>query len=59
MPKTITFSHFITKQPASTLEFQYFYSILQMNFCEPRKKNRKSTFSSLAPPVSGQAYDLW
>ena len=29
MPKTINCSHFIPKQPASTLEFQYFYSNLQ------------------------------
>ena len=44
MPKTITFSHFITKQPASTLEFQYFYSILQMNFYKSRQKQEEGPF---------------
>ena len=29
MPKTRTFSHPITKHPERTLEFQYFYSVLQ------------------------------
>ena len=41
MPKTMTFSHSFTKQPASTLEFQYFSFILQMNFCELRQKREK------------------
>ena len=41
-----TFSHSITKQPASTLEFQYFYSILQMNFCGPRQKREERPFST-------------
>ena len=44
--KAITFSHSITKQPASTLEFQYFYSILQMNFCKPRQKREERPFSA-------------
>ena len=44
MPKTTTFSHSIAKQPAWTLEFQYFYSILQMNFCEPRQKTGRAPF---------------
>ena len=46
MLKTMTFSHFITKQPASILEFQYFYSVLQMNFCEPRQKREERRFST-------------
>ena len=45
-PISVTFSHSITKQPASTLEFQYFYSILQMNFCEPRQKREERPFSA-------------
>ena len=57
MPKTMTFSHLIIKQPASALEFQYFYCISQINFCEPRQK-RDERLSPLAPPVPGQAYDL-
>ena len=46
MLKTMTFSHFITKQSASILEFQYFYSVLQMNFCEPRQKREERPFSA-------------
>ena len=44
MPKTMTSLHSITKQPALTLEFHYFYSILQMNFCEPWQKREKRNF---------------
>ena len=42
----MTFSHLIAKQPASTLEFQYFYCILQINFCEPRQKQEERPFSA-------------
>ena len=40
----MTFSHSITKQPASTLEFQYFYFILQINFCKPRQRREERHF---------------
>ena len=46
LSKTMTFSHSIPKQPARTLEFQYFYSVLQMNFCEPRQKREERPFSA-------------
>ena len=42
----MTFSRSITKQPASSLEFKYFYSILQMSFCGPRQKWGERPFSA-------------
>ena len=56
MLKTMTFSRSITKQPASTLKFQYFYSILQMNFCGPRQKRGERPFSA---GTSCTRADLW
>ena len=56
MPKTTTFSHLITKQPASTLEFQYFVLYFAKQFSVSPDKNGKSAPASLAPPVPGQAY---
>ena len=44
MLETTTFPHPITKHPASTLEFQYLYSILQIDFCEPGQKQEKRPF---------------
>ena len=45
MLQTTTFSHSITKQPASILEFQYFYSILRKKILLAQTKKEKSAIS--------------
>ena len=47
MPKTMTFHIPSQNKPASTLEFQYIYSILQRNFFEPRQKREEDLFSAI------------
>ena len=46
LSKTTTVSHSLTKQPASTLESQFFYSIFQINSCEARQKQKERPFSA-------------
>ena len=53
MPKTTIFAHLIPKQPGSTLEFQYSYSILQKMSANP-DKNGNSVPSPQAPSLPGQ-----
>ena len=48
MPKTTTFSYQITKQPASTIEFQYIYSILQKNLWAQTKLGKSAAGTSCA-----------